>query len=180
MGIKGSRTTVYRIFSPSEDRAKVCQMVSDPADLLRRVQAKYRASPNRMLEMVNGFQGNTDTRNVAEWSFDPGTMHLFGLRREPFSGKFDDVFVFLIKGLVFKFQGSTEPGSSHTTSTLVWQMRSTSAPACAMRSCSRPLTDAPRGGAGRDRSGRDCAPPRRALRAGTRTRRRRRGASGPP
>ena len=42
MGIKGSRTTVYRIFSPSEDRAKTCQMVSDPADLVRRVQAKYR------------------------------------------------------------------------------------------------------------------------------------------
>ncbi len=42
VGIKGSRTTVYRIFSPSEDRAKTCEMVSDPADLLRRLQAKYR------------------------------------------------------------------------------------------------------------------------------------------
>jgi electron transfer flavoprotein alpha subunit len=42
VGIKGSRTTVYRIFSPSEDRAKTCEMVSDPAELLRRVQAKYR------------------------------------------------------------------------------------------------------------------------------------------
>ncbi len=42
VGLKGSRTTVYRIFSPSEDRAKQCEMVSDPADLLRKVQAKYR------------------------------------------------------------------------------------------------------------------------------------------
>jgi electron transfer flavoprotein alpha subunit len=41
-GIKGSRTTVYRIFSPSEDRAKTCEMISDPADLVRKVQAKYR------------------------------------------------------------------------------------------------------------------------------------------
>ena len=42
VGIKGSRTTVYRIFSPSEDRAKQCVMVADAADLVRRVQAKYR------------------------------------------------------------------------------------------------------------------------------------------
>ena len=42
VGIKGSRTTVYRIFSPSEDRAKTCEMVADPAELLRKVRAKYR------------------------------------------------------------------------------------------------------------------------------------------
>ncbi|MHB8958151.1 MAG: FAD-binding protein [Candidatus Limnocylindrales bacterium] len=42
VGLKGSRTTVYRIFSPSEDRAKQCEMVSDPADLVKKVQAKYR------------------------------------------------------------------------------------------------------------------------------------------
>jgi electron transfer flavoprotein alpha subunit len=42
VGIKGSRTTVYRIFSPSEDRAKTCEMVADPAALIRKLQAKYR------------------------------------------------------------------------------------------------------------------------------------------
>jgi electron transfer flavoprotein alpha subunit len=42
VGIKGSRTTVYRIFSPSEDRAKQCEMVSDTADLMKKVRAKYR------------------------------------------------------------------------------------------------------------------------------------------
>jgi electron transfer flavoprotein alpha subunit len=42
VGIKGSRTQVYRIFSPAEDRAKTCEMIPDVADLLRRVQAKYR------------------------------------------------------------------------------------------------------------------------------------------
>jgi electron transfer flavoprotein alpha subunit len=41
-GIKGSRTTVYRIFSPSEDRAKTCEMISDPTELVRKVKAKYR------------------------------------------------------------------------------------------------------------------------------------------
>jgi electron transfer flavoprotein alpha subunit len=42
VGIKGSRTTVYRIFSPSEDRAKTCEMISDPALLVRKVKDKYR------------------------------------------------------------------------------------------------------------------------------------------
>ncbi|HEY4753116.1 MAG TPA: electron transfer flavoprotein subunit alpha/FixB family protein, partial [Candidatus Limnocylindrales bacterium] len=42
VGIKGSRTTVYRIFSPSEDRAKQCEMVSDTAELMKKVRAKYR------------------------------------------------------------------------------------------------------------------------------------------
>jgi len=40
VGIKGSRTTVYRIFSPSEDRAKQCVMVADPDELVKKVQAK--------------------------------------------------------------------------------------------------------------------------------------------
>ena len=42
VGIKGSRTTVYRIFSPSEDRAKTCEMIADPTELMRKVRAKYR------------------------------------------------------------------------------------------------------------------------------------------
>lgn len=80
--------------------------------LLNRVKQKYAAEPNRMLQLVNAFSGETDTRKVADWDFDPRHIHLIGIRRNEFSGKFDDVFVLLIKGLVFKFQGSTEPGAS--------------------------------------------------------------------
>jgi electron transfer flavoprotein alpha subunit len=42
VGIKGSRTTVYRIFSPSEDRAKTCEMIADMGVLARRIKDKYR------------------------------------------------------------------------------------------------------------------------------------------
>lgn len=35
---------------------------------------------------------------------------------QEFSGKSDDVFVLLVKGLVFKFQGSTEPGATNDPS----------------------------------------------------------------
>ena len=80
--------------------------------LLERVKQKYLASPNRMLQLVNAYTGSTDTRKVAEWDFSPAHIHLIGVRREEKTNKFDDIFVLLIKGLVFKFQGSTEPGAS--------------------------------------------------------------------
>jgi hypothetical protein len=80
--------------------------------LLGKVKERYKASPNRMLQLVDAFRGVTDTRKVEQWDFTPGNIHLVGIRRSEASGKFDDVFVLLIKGLVFKFQGSTEPGAS--------------------------------------------------------------------
>ena len=85
---------------------------TDWLSLLENVKRKYTASPNRMLQMVAAFGGATDTRSVARWDFTPGNTHLVGIRRNELSGKFDDVFVLLIKGLVFKFQGTTEPGAS--------------------------------------------------------------------
>ena len=80
--------------------------------LLGKLKEKYVDTPNRMLQLVNAFADATDTKKVAQWDFDPSRIHLIGIRRNEFDGKFDDVFVLLIKGLVFKFQGSTEPGAS--------------------------------------------------------------------
>jgi hypothetical protein len=80
--------------------------------LLERVKAKYTAAPTRMLQMVNAFTGTTDTRRVADWDFKPSHIHLIGIRRTEKTNKFDDIFILLIKGLVFKFQGSTEPGAT--------------------------------------------------------------------
>jgi hypothetical protein len=86
---------------------------TDWLSFLDTVKAHYLATPNRMLQMVNAFAGATDTRRVAQWDFAAaGNVHLVGIRRTEASNKFDDVFVLLIKGLVFKFQGSTEPGAS--------------------------------------------------------------------
>ncbi len=80
--------------------------------LLAATKAHYLASPNRMLQMVNASAQKSDTRKVAEWDAGPGRIHLIGIRRSEAGGKFDDIFVLLLKGLVFKFQGSTEPGAS--------------------------------------------------------------------
>ncbi len=80
--------------------------------LLEQVKAKAMSNPNRVQQLVNAFDKPTDTRKVAQWDFSPNQVHLIGTRRNNFSGKFDDIFVLLIKGLVFKFQGSTDPGAS--------------------------------------------------------------------
>jgi hypothetical protein len=80
--------------------------------LLGKVKEKYLASPTPMLRLVNAFAGKTDTRKVSEWDFAPDAIHLIGIRRSEKINKFDDLFVLLMKGLVFKFQGSTDPGAT--------------------------------------------------------------------
>ncbi len=80
--------------------------------LLDKVKQRDLAQPSRVSQMVNDFKRPSDTRKVANWDFSPRGTHLVGIRREEMAGRFDDIFVLLIKGLVFKFQGTTEPGAS--------------------------------------------------------------------
>ena len=85
---------------------------TDWLSLLEKVKDKYLASPTPMLTLVNAFTGRTDTRKVADWDFSSNAIHLVGIRRSEKTNRFDDLFVALIKGLVFKFQGSTDPGAT--------------------------------------------------------------------
>lgn len=80
--------------------------------LLQQVKDKYSAAPNATLALVNAFAKPCDTNKVSQWDCSPGPMHLVGIRRRERDNMFDDVLVLLIKGLVFKFQGSTEPGDA--------------------------------------------------------------------
>jgi electron transfer flavoprotein alpha subunit len=43
-GLQGSRTQVYRIFSPSEERSKTCELVHEPAELIERIKTRYQAA----------------------------------------------------------------------------------------------------------------------------------------
>lgn len=80
---------------------------------LEVVKAKHAAAPSPVLKLVNEFRTASDTRKVNDWDFSSRAgVHLIGIRREVMSGKFDDIFVLLIKGLVYKFQGSTDPGAT--------------------------------------------------------------------
>jgi len=98
--------------NPSWEHAKWMSM-------LHKVKEKYLAAPNAMLRMLNEFTRPSDTVKVSNWDFDPNKVHLIGIRRnettiEAGAGarKFDDAFVLLIRGLTFKFFGSTDPGST--------------------------------------------------------------------
>lgn len=83
--------------------------------LFSNVKAAYQAEPSPMLKLVNGYAGASDTIKVDDWDFSPDDIHLVGIRYRPDKAthKFDDILTLLIKGLCFKFQGSTDPG--HTT-----------------------------------------------------------------
>ncbi len=81
--------------------------------LLEKVKQQYLASPSKLLQKVDAYPNPVSTRKVAQWDFKtPANVHLIGVRRDGFRGKFEDVFVLLLNGLVFKFQGSTDPGAA--------------------------------------------------------------------
>jgi peptidoglycan hydrolase-like protein with peptidoglycan-binding domain len=85
--------------------------------LLGQIKEKYKANPTPMLKLVDKFSQASDTAKVADWDLDPKKIHFIGIRRNEATPKqaqsFDDVFVLLINGAVFKFFGSTDPG--HTS-----------------------------------------------------------------
>ena len=87
---------------------------SDWLALLEKVKTHRLDSPGKILQKVAAFGQSSDTRQVADWSFDDRKIHLFGVRHHEGAKQhaFDDVLILLIKGLVFAFQGSTEPGST--------------------------------------------------------------------
>jgi hypothetical protein len=65
------------------------------------------------LHELNNYDAPTDSRKVADWSFDPQDIHLIGLRcNQEISDDqrgTDDIFILLMNGMVFKFWGSTDP-----------------------------------------------------------------------
>jgi electron transfer flavoprotein alpha subunit/electron transfer flavoprotein alpha/beta subunit len=57
IGLKGSWTQVYRLFSPSEDRAKTCEYVHDPAELVRKIKARYlQAAPGARVDADEAYR----------------------------------------------------------------------------------------------------------------------------
>ncbi len=42
IGLKGSWTQVYRLFSPSEDRPKTCEYIKNPSELIGKIAARYQ------------------------------------------------------------------------------------------------------------------------------------------
>ena len=77
--------------------------------LLDAAKRKYAAQPTRDLALVNADTRSSATRKVANWEVGGSDhIHLLGFRRPEFRDRFEEVFVLLMKGLVFKFQGTTQ------------------------------------------------------------------------
>lgn len=93
-------------------------------ELMRRVKIKYLVNPTSILRMVNEYSQLSDTAKVTSWDLNPDRIHLIGVRRNADASlkwntsrnkwvrENDDIFILLIRGLVFKFFGTTDPGSS--------------------------------------------------------------------
>ena len=79
---------------------------------LQELKQFRQQQPGRILSAVNEFSGSSDTKPVAQWTHSKEQVHLLAVRCKPDdeNRRFDDIFILLIKGLVFKFQGSSDPG----------------------------------------------------------------------
>ncbi len=57
IGLKGSWTQVYRLFSPSEDRPKTCEYIRNPAELIGKIAARYQqAAPGAEVGVEDGYE----------------------------------------------------------------------------------------------------------------------------
>jgi electron transfer flavoprotein alpha subunit len=96
-GLAGSRTQVYRIFSPSEERQKACEFVHEPAELIERVRSRYQASGGRSRAAEGeaySLEGKTPTYTGEFWvlaeregdSIRSVSLELIGKARELAAG----------------------------------------------------------------------------------------------
>jgi peptidoglycan hydrolase-like protein with peptidoglycan-binding domain len=99
----------WTALSPAEPSPEHAQLIR----LLNAAKARCTENPGATLSKVNAAPACA-TRKVADWDFDPAKIHLVGVRRRRSAGavqNLDDPFKLLIRGLVFTFYGSTEPGT---------------------------------------------------------------------
>ena len=85
-------------------------------NILGQAKAHFLENSNPILDAINRDERRSDTFKVNDWSFNPEDVHLIGIRRGQDTSHRkranDDIFILLIKGLVFKFWGSTDPSQS--------------------------------------------------------------------
>lgn len=87
--------------------------------LLGKAKAHYIANPDPKLQLIDNYKPanpkitSHDTRKISDWDVRPETVHLIGIRRnqevDSTNRGNDDLFILLIRGMVFKFYGSTDP-----------------------------------------------------------------------
>jgi hypothetical protein len=85
-------------------------------EVLNKLKARFLSESTPTLQAVMDYNGPSDTLAVKDWDFDPGGIHLIGIRRlewlQTQTRANDDLLILLINGMVFKFFGSTDPNPS--------------------------------------------------------------------
>lgn len=83
--------------------------------ILNNAKAFYVSTPNPIMEQLAAKSGTSDSLAPKDWQFNPEDVHLIGIRRNEdetaAKRQNDDLFILLIKGMVFKFWGSTDPNA---------------------------------------------------------------------
>jgi electron transfer flavoprotein alpha subunit len=74
IGLRGSRTQVYRLFSPSETRRKSCVIVDSPSELVERIRTSFYGREDEEgagAEPAEGYRlnGRTASRHGELWAF---------------------------------------------------------------------------------------------------------------
>lgn len=81
--------------------------------LLEHAKNHYRTNPGQVLQHLEKHTRPSASRKIADWRTDAEAIHLIGIRRDQEvrmnKRRNDDLFVLLIRGMVFKFFGSTDP-----------------------------------------------------------------------
>lgn len=99
-------------------------------NLMGKSKDHFKANGSDILNLIHQHRskfGACNTRIIDEWEVSNNVVHLIGLRQgeeasiqKNAHGKFrranDDLFILLIKGMVFKFWGSTDPDPELSTS----------------------------------------------------------------
>lgn len=91
--------------------------------LLNKIKGRALTDPGSPFNRVNTHPKPGDTVKPANWDFDSGRIHMIGVRRRKSAQDnqdsavqvLNDLFVLLLNGAVFKFYGSTEPGTKEST-----------------------------------------------------------------
>ena len=84
--------------------------------LLQSAKDYFSQNPTPTLQLVEKFSRKSDTLKIGDWDTSADSIHLIGIRRNQEASaqkrENDDLFVLLIKGMVFKFWGSTDPSQA--------------------------------------------------------------------
>lgn len=82
-------------------------------DIMKKAKARYQANPHVVISAVTNANKIGDSVKIDNWDWKPEDIHLIGIRRNQEKRDFnrgnDDLFLLLIRGMVFKFYGSTDP-----------------------------------------------------------------------